>query len=474
MKNKILCSTILFIILSLACSNVFAATLKSSEATMELVEKNMCELNLNEKGIFTKELTNFDSKNKEVTLTLTVKNTMKSEDASSPVEIFFVLDNSHSMSVNYDGKTKMQHVTETANSLISKLFDHFENIKIGLVSFSSVDPVANPDAILGTTADAKLLLPLSNSESTVKSAIDTYSSSEGPYTNIEAGLNIAQTNFTSSTNSKKYIILLSDGVPNVSLDTSKTLTYSGTNATNTKNKLKDISNSGYYIFSVLTNASDTAVECPMAPILEDTSKHMTYGELTQEIFGTPENPTVGSFYHIDYEDLYSVINESIYGKITSKTDSTLKNLVIKDYFPSEIIENFNFEYVKSPNIGTVSEKIDTTENSITWEIEVLKEGEVATLSYKLILKDEYNEEIANKILQTNYKVNIDYKYGEDSKNVYSDSEKDFSKIKIIPDKTVAEDPIPQTGNYNLSIALFGILILAIAVIRVKIKLHNNS
>ena len=460
MNKKILSIFCVFTFLFSLCSSSFAATVSASKTTMSVVDKSICEINLKDKGKFTKELTEFDANKKEATITLTLKNIMEQENLTKPIEMFLVLDNSHSMTSTYEGKEKRQYVAETATSFVNALFDHYENAKIGIVSFSSV----NLGSTLGTENDAKLLLGLSDSKDTVQNTITNYTTTEGPYTNIEAGLAIAEKNFTNNTDSQKYIVLISDGVPNLCLDTNTTLTYSGVIATNTKNKLIELKNKGYNIFPVLMGLSESNVQNPSAPTIADGSRNMTYRELAEEIFGTTSAPTAGNFYYIDYTNLSKTVNTDIFNKITYSKDNTLKNIVIKDYFPREILENFNFEYVKSPNIGKVSAEVDISDNSITWEIELLKEGEVATLSYKLTLKDEYNEEIVDKILPTNTKVDIAFKTVDGKGNSNSDVS---PKVKLVVDKTISKAPIPQTGVYNVLFIILASTLIVFAVINFR-------
>lgn len=460
MNKKILSIFCVFTFLFSLCSSSFAATVSASKTTMSAVDKSICEINLKDKGKFTKELTDFDANKKEVTITLTLKNIMEQENLTKPIEMFLVLDNSHSMTSTYEGKEKRQYVAETATSFVNALFDHYENAKIGIVSFSSVDL----GSTLGTENDATLLLSLSDSKDTVQNTITNYTTTEGPYTNIEAGLAIAEKNFTNNTDSQKYIVLISDGVPNLCLDTNTTLTYSGVIATNTKNKLVELKNKGYNIFPVLMGLSESNVQNPSAPTIADGSRNMTYRELAEEIFGTTSAPTAGNFYYIDYTNLSETVNTDIFNKITYSKDNTLKNIVIKDYFPREILENFNFEYVKSPNIGKVSAEVDSSDNSITWEIELLEEDEIATLSYKLTLKDEYNEEIVDKILPTNTKVDIDFETVDGKGNSNSDVS---PKVKLVVDKTISKDPIPQTGVYNVLFIILASTLIVFAVINVR-------
>ena len=392
MNKKILSIFCIFTFLFSLCSSSFAATVSASKTTMSVVDKSICEINLKDKGKFTKELTEFDANKKEATITLTLKNIMEQENLTKPIEMFLVLDNSHSMTSTYEGKEKRQYVAETATSFVNALFDHYENAKIGIVSFSSV----NLGSTLGTENDAKLLLSLSDSKDTVQNTITNYTTTEGPYTNIEAGLAIAEKNFTNNTDSQKYIVLISDGVPNLCLDTNTTLTYSGVVATNTKNKLISLKNKGYNIFSVLMGLAESNTPNPSAPTIADGSRNMTYRELAEEIFGTTSTPTAGNFYYIDYTNLSKTVNTDIFNKITYSKDNTLKILL-------------------------------------------LKEGEVATLSYKLTLKDEYNEEIVDKILPTNTKVDINFETVDGKGNSNSDVS---PKVKLVindvkvPDNTI--------------------------------------
>lgn len=472
MNKKIICSFILFVICSLICVESFAATINSSDSTIELFNEKLCEINLNDMGKVVKELTNFDKDKKEATITLTVTNSMKEQTYVKPLEVFLVLDSSNSMTKKYENQTKVQYVAQTATAFVEDLFEHFTNLKVGIVSFSSIDPLTDSSSTLGTENDAKLLLSLSNSKDTIENAINSYTQNQGPYTNIEAGLSIAESNFTNSEDSEKYIILISDGVPNVSLDTQNTLTYSGVNAKNTRNRLIQLQNKGYKIFSVLMGVDEKTVVNPASPEVEGENRHMTYGELAEEIFGTTSRPTAGNFYYINYNNLTTTLTESIYNTIVSSMDNTIKNIVIKDYFPKEVVDNFNFEYVKSPNVGKVSQQIDKTDNSITWNIELLKENTVGSLTYKLSLKDKYDEEIANKLIPLNSKLDVDY---ETHTGKFDSSSEDFPQVKLnykAPDKTVAEEKIPQTGDYSFMFLIVAIACIVIFIIT-RIKLMNK-
>lgn len=357
------------------------------------------------------------------------------------------------------GVTRKEAVIESASNLADKLLKAYPDLKIGIVSFSSKDGAE------GTLADAKLEQTLTNNVTEVKNALANIETSDGSRTNIEAGLTIAEQSYTEEDNTK-VLVLLSDGVPNN--DTHGHFsTYSGEVAANTKAKLQSLDEKGINIIGAMIGLNGEEIE-PLT--------NRTYQDLAEEIFGTPDKPTVGKFYYVQDKEIDKTLNETIVNILVPTPVTKLNNVIIKDYFPQTIIDNFNFEYVASPNIGNVSTQIDKSDNSITWKIEVLKEDEVATLSYKLTLKDNFNKEILDEILPTNEK--IDITYNEDGHVNSEDSPTVRVKEEIPPqkeDNTIAKDPIPQTGN-NSFIALIVIAGTAIvlAIISIRLKKHSNK
>ena len=433
--------------------------------SLEIVEDTVCHIDVGGIGEFEKKITDYDATEKSVTLTLTMTNTKEVEESYKDVEIFFVIDNSSSMVESYIGdKTRKQAVIDSANSLVDKLFASNPNVKIGVVGFSSLDTTAGETE--GTITDATLRLELSNSQDDVKGAITNLSNLDvGPRTNIEAGLTIAQENFSDEENVNRYVVLLTDGVPNN--DTNGTFgTYSGVVATRTKAKLEEMENAGTQIVAAMINLDSETIE---------PTTQRTYRDLAEEIFGTEENSTTSAYFYIPDDELEDTIVNDIFNNLVVTTDNTLRNITITDYFPQEIIDNFNFEYVASPNIGEVSQSIDTTNNSITWNIELLSEGEVATLVYKLTLKDDYDEEIIDQILPTNTHVDIT---GENN-GEQIDSTSDESPTIVVkyeeptitpPDNTVSPDPIPQTGEgIGLIVAIVAIIVIAVISRMVYLK-----
>lgn len=463
MKNmrKLLSSLFLFLLIVTFSFSISATNVATGTTTLELVDDTKCTITIDDFLNFEKKITQFNKDERSATLTLTVTNTKVSESLTKPVEVFLVIDNSSSMRENNVGSiTRQQAVVDSANKLVDKLFEANQNAKVGVISFSSLDSTKGETE--GTLNDATKVLDLSNSKTDVKSAISSIpTTNAGPRTNIEAGITVASQNYSSDENTNRYIVLLTDGVPNNNIS-GTFATYGDAVTTSTKAKLQSVEQSGIQIIGAMIGLDSEKVE---------TQTNKTYQALAEEVFGTTSNPTISSYYYINdtAEEIESTIADKIYSNIIVETDNTLKNIKIKDYFPQEIIDNFNFEHVTAPNIGEVTAEVDTTDNSITWTIPELKERETATLSYKLTLKDNYNKEIIDQILPTNKNVDIT---GEDSDGeTYENSSTDSPKVRVlyteptIIDNTVANTIIPQAGINDTTIAFVVIVsIVAVALV----------
>ena len=469
MKNtkKIITSFILFLFV-IMFSIYSCATTTTTTTTFELVTDTTCTIEIDDWAEFTKSVADFSSTERSISITLNITNTKVSESTTTPTEVFLVIDNSSSMRSNSVGDyTREEVVIASANKLVEKLFAANNQIEIGVVAFSSGETE-------GTINDASLLLELSDSQTDVESAVSAVADTNaGVRTNIEAGVTLASQYFSSDEDTNRYIILLTDGVPNNDLSGNYS-TYSGDVATNTKAALQSIEASGISIIGAMIGLDSDTIE---------TSTGMTYQALAEEIFGTEDNPTISSYYYISSteDEIEQTIVEEIYSDIIVETDNTLYNIVIKDYFPQEIVDNFDFEYTVSPNIGEISAEIDTDDNSITWTISELAEGETATLTYTLTLIDNYSEDIIDVILDTNEEVDITAE--DEEGNTYEETSEDTPQVRVTvttvteedeEDDTVANTIIPQTGQNDTSLAFIIIIsIVAISFIARFIYLKRN-
>ncbi len=458
MKNKIIISIFLIIIL---IANISFASYQT--VTMQMVEEPICTIPLGEHSKFEKKVISKDLKNKEITIQLQVTN---EEIAEKPTgEIMLVLDNSDSMlDTVSENTTRKKLIFESAKNLISKLLKDNAELKIGIVSFSTNTDTSKE----GTLEDASIVSKLSDDSSSLTNAISNIETN-GSRTNLQAGLLLASQQFTQSQNNK-YMIVLTDGVPNVAIAYDKVY-YSDDVIQKTKQQLQAINTQGIKLVTMLTGISDEAY----VPV--PTTK--SFGQIITEIFGSQTNPSVGSFYYVTDTEIEQTITDDIY-KTLVPIEKTLKNINIVDYFPEEIVKNFDFSYVTNANIGNISTKIDIATNSITWTIPELASGQTATVQYKLKLKENFDASIVGKILNTNQKVDINYtdlngKQQTKTSNI-SPKLKLSEPINNISNKNPTTSPIalPKAGSFTL--IGFGVFVVSLLIYSITklIILHKKT
>lgn len=431
MKNskKIISFVLAFILVFSIASSVMAAT--KVEVTMEKVKDEKVLIDLDGQGKVTKQMIEMDTVNKTVTIKVEVENSMSPEEELIPSEIYLVIDNSKSMTDNtVEGITRKEAVFTAAKTLSEKILTAQPSTKIGVVRFSTFydEASANPYEKEGTIDDASLVLNATSDLNTIKSAIDGIVTG-GPRTNIDAGIQVALNSISKDSSLNRYIVLLTDGVPNTAVG-GPTMTY-GTEVTNkTKETLSNVISNGINLVTVMTGVSSE-----YKPNQPDTDTPKTYLELATDIFGTQANPSYGKYYYVTDSEAAKTITEDVYSDVVKYYDNNLKDIVVTDYFPQEIIDNFDYKITKSENIGHVDTEINKETGAITWTIETLEAGKTASFEYTLYLKDEFSDEIVNVEEDTNKKLEIEYK-DKDSIDQKKDSDESPSlilkKLDVIP------------------------------------------
>ena len=452
MNKKISVITI-FLIIIMITTNAFAATAKSADVTMGIVEDNVCTIKLNEESSFEKKMIEYNLKEHEVTLQLKISNNSKELIPSG--EMMLVIDSSSSMDEIVEGTTTRKDlVLNSANKLVESLLKaNPTSLKIGVVTFSTgTEKDENGYVITGTEKDAQKVCDFTNDLNTLKGKISAIEGT-GQYTNLDSGLKLAKSQFTSD-DSNKYMIILTDGLPNLAVGYNDLVTYEGlTNViTETKSTLTSLSNIDVYTML-------TGIDNEEATFRTDGTNTYTYGQVIQEVLGTEEQPTKGKFYKISDKEIEQTITEKIYRDLLP-IEKSLENITVVDYFPQYIVDNFEMTYVEGIDISNVSSQIDTETNSITWNLAKLSPGETAIIQYKLKLADEFDETIIDKILNTNEKIDISYKdFDGTDKSETSDVTPKIKLTRIPVDNTIAPEPIPKAGA-PMCIAA-GIVILSI-------------
>ena len=454
MKKKI--ALTIFLIIMMMTTSVFA-TAKSADVKMEVVEDNVCTIKLNEKANLEKKLVEYDLDKHQVTLQLKVNNAAEAKIPSG--EMMLVIDSSNSMDQTVDDNTtRKELVLNSANKLVESLLKaNPTTLKIGVVTFStSSQKDENGNLIIGTEADAQKVCDFTNNVQTLKSKISAIEGT-GQYTNLDSGLKLAKSQYTSEDNNK-YMIVLTDGLPNIAIGYNDLTSYKGLTdvITATKATLKSLDN-----VDVMTML--TGIDTEDATFRMEGENKYTYGQVIQEVFGTESKPTVGKFYKINDNQIEKTITETIYRELLP-VENALTDIVVKDYFPEYIVNNFEMTYVEGIDTSNVSAKIDTETNSITWNLAKLGANQSATIQYRLTLKDEFDEKIIGEILDTNDSVEVTYKdFDGSTKTEKSDvtPKIKLTKIEVPVDNTVAPEPIPKAGSPMVIVGM--ILVVAVAM-----------
>ena len=454
MKKKI--TLTIFLIIMMMTTSVFA-TAKSADVKMEIVEDNVCTIKLNEKANLEKKLVEYDLDKHQVTLQLKVNNAAEAKIPSG--EMMLVIDSSNSMDQKVDDNTtRKELVLNSANKLVESLLKaNPTTLKIGVVTFSTRSQKdENGNLIIGTEADAQKVCDFTNNVQTLKSKISAIEGT-GQYTNLDSGLKLAKSQYTSEDNNK-YMIVLTDGLPNIAIGHNDLTSYKGLTdvITATKATLKSLDN-----VDVMTML--TGIDTEDATFRMEGENKYTYGQVIQEVFGTESKPTVGKFYKINDNQIEKTITETIYRELLP-VENALTDIVVKDYFPEYIVNNFEMTYVEGIDTSNVSAKIDTETNSITWNLAKLGANQSATIQYRLTLKDEFDEKIIGEILDTNDSVEVTYKdFDGSTKTEKSDvtPKIKLTKIEVPVDNTVAPEPIPKAGSPMVIVGM--ILVVAVAM-----------
>lgn len=474
-KQKIFNILFVFFLVFFLSSNVLAKELKTN---LKIIQKESEVKDLKDEKVYlSKSIVDSDLENGEVTIELKLSNTKEDLSLKEDTEIFLVIDNSGSMDYKAtDGRTRKSILLDSTRKFVDTILKENSNVKMGVIKFHG------KYATLIQHSAAELVTNLTKDKSAILDGITTIENTacEGG-TNIQDALIKAKKSFSNS-DSKKMIILLTDGLPNEdksSYVADKEMIMTNQKylqiLENTKNELMSVNKDGMTTISLMTgiNSGDVNSSGEVISSTEDDIKAIKL------IFGTEENSTVGKFYNCKTMNVEEVVKNDITKDVQSFLGTPIHNVKIVDYFPEEIIENFEFSYVDNPNIGSTSEAIDIDTNTITWDIGNLKVNEAATLRYKLKLTNMQNLAILNKEISTNEKVVLTYS-DVDSKNktiTLNDSPK-IQLVEWIPeqekkeDNTIANKVLPSAGITNIFIIVTLAILVIIILVFISIKMMH--
>ncbi len=191
-------------------------------------------------------------------------------------------------------------------------------------------------------------------------------------------------------------------------------------------------------------------------------------------------------YSLNNDSLEKIVTEYIYADVMQTIQPTMNEVMIKDFFPNEIIDNFDIiiSEKNSANVDTTNLK---TDRNIIWTVGTLEGNNSMTLEYTLKIKDmSTNSPIYNKEIATNEKVVLTYKDIEakdytaeltsSPKIKLTESTEDTTQkpkqeaISGQKDPTIANKILPNTGK---GIIIVGTILLTIIIAILGIIKYNS-
>lgn len=181
--------------------------------------------------------------------------------------------------------------------------------------------------------------------------------------------------------------------------------------------------------------------------------------------------TVYNIKDVTQENLNNTIT-AIEAKIKSKLIKEVQNINIENIFSNEIAQNFTFELIGTPSIGTITK----TDLGYTWNITKLNKKDKATFKYKLTLKNDLDRNIMYKDINTNNKMSINYQDSESQENVVLENN-NTPKINIIETYTLKIKAINKKyigiNAKNIEFKIEQIDVLG-NIVRTEIQRTNNN
>lgn len=453
---------LVFTLILLLCSSlapVFGATVPKAEATMTDVRNEQANISFGQYGKFNKKRTDINLENKTIDITLTVSNDyVPPAPTAKNANIVFLMDASGSMTstdsghwVTIDGVdyTRQEAMFLEANKLAAKLLDNSSNVKIAVADFATAwnaadQGIAENDARMVTSTFTNSKTAISSAFNEVKADSNHDASSNPRYfnkTDIEAGLEVSK-NFLNSSSSGKlsnatdYVVLFTDGVPNTSLGHAVTSEeyMSSQQLAATKSKIQALEAANIKVYSILVDISDTSY---CAASTDPAIQSLTYRDVAKRVFGESGASTGSATYFVTDSTLVAAIETLVYAALVPDPVETvdLTDVVITDIMPQNIVDNFNFQIISGTtsklddsgkviesttqtltpaNIaGNITATINPTTRAITWTFDELPAQTQYTVTYRLSLKDNFDESILDIDLSTNEDVTIDYKENDE-------------------------------------------------------------
>lgn len=491
MKKSISILLIALLSIILLSSNVFANTTKTK---LDVVQKSAETKYLeNNQGSISKSIINSNAEAGEVTVELKLDNSKITTDGQKKYDNTEVL-----IIVNENISKKSENLEKYTNyikTLASNIFSKNANTKVGIIGMKGPidDATVNEEGKLvhgpndqktvnGTTANAEVIVEPTNDISAIQTGLQNMNTQKTVYyENLQAAIRLANNTFSSNVN--RILVSLYDNVPTTAVGVcSQAPSYGGIFSeyataeeaiiakhkklvSYTKQEILKLKQNNIHF--ILLRPDDTSFD-------QDWYSHST-GEFilkfdgspyVQQLYGTVENPTYGKMYSLSESNLQTVVTEYIYNDIINTIGYDISSVIVKDYFPQEILDYFTITVLDN-------EKVDTshllTDGYIELSADCIKSEENLSIKYTLKVKDMQESNILEKTISTNKKVELSYKdytntqklvdltsspkikLSEVKQEVSKPSEPDKSTTPP-KDTTTATGKLPQTG-INMTIII---------------------
>ena len=478
---------IFIVIIALMTSSIAFAD--SAKTKLTIVKQSSDKKYLeNDQGYISTEIVDSNLDMGEVTVEVKLANVKKAQEniqTYENTEIYLMV----SENIVRESEKLTKYLNNIEN-LSSKILNKSSNIKIGIIgikgTIGDLTETEDGNAIIGDKdesdvpgreSDAEIVVKPTNDINKIKEDLNKMNTEkDGYHTNLQAAIRLANKSYSNNVN--KILISLYDDVPDIAIGVENTVSYGGwfseyeTIEEAVKGKHEKISTyTRNEILTLKTSNISFILLRPDNTSYDETWYNKDTGEkqldfdgspYVQKLYGTIDNPTYGKMYSFDDNNIDKIITENIYQDVNNIIQSDIKDIKIENYFPKEIIDNFDFSVVEQPKSGEVSTSIDKAKNSITWSIENLKGEEIATLKYKLKLKDMNNKNLIDKEIKTNQNLDLSFKDVNSQNYQVKLESSPIIKLVEIKDNTMATGTIPQTGE-KVSIFIVMLVITCVGI-----------
>ncbi len=404
---------LLMIVLSFAGFNVKVKAASDKIAITSYTSGSVSFENLG--GNLTKKIVASDKKNGVVTIELAFSNTEKTE-------VYFLVDRSYS-------SASSTAISTSLTNTVDALMDTYDDVGIGFSNFGSFTHATTTDANSYSSA-------ISTTKSDVLNNITALFTNSVYVNNLEDKISDVSDAFSDDTINKVLVLIIEDY-------------EESTNVNDIQDAIQGLDSDVILYTVILSNAeSDT-------------------------IFGSSSVPLKGFLDFITSANLNSVLSTNVDTILKSVLPKDKTNVIVTDYFTTNILKGFDVVYGANPNIGTVGE-FDTTNKKFVWNIGNLGINKTASFRFNLKLKDanKIPESLINTPINSNVKVNVTFAVSGSAVSGVGDYE-------CSPSVKILEEAItnPKTGliNFILPVSIVSVIsIYTYLIIKKKSKFVNLS